>query len=176
MDAEELRGTLDAIIDACATKPRWDNQDRLRLRQSADSPRHALPDCSCSLGVSVVTLHWWERQMSDQQVELQPPPPVDKLKRLRDFVPGQGMVTLGSSAGTSVTGPKASSGYVITRRTGEVMERGRYCRKSWILRCGTPFVVLRDERMFDTMVANLRQAQRISCFVFRAPKKKKEPG
>ena len=81
------------------------------------------------------------------------------------------MVSLGSSAGTSVTGPKASSGYVITRRTGEVMERGRYCRKSWILRCGTPFVVLRDERMFDTLVANLRQAQRISCFVFRAPKK-----
>ena len=39
------------------------------------------------------------------------------------------------------------------------------------MRSGTPFVILRDERMFETMVANLREVPQLSCFVFRAPKK-----
>jgi hypothetical protein len=170
MDAKELRGALDAVIEACETKPKWNNQDRLVLRQvrtALGTPSQIGP----VLGVSVATLHWWERKVRAGQNELQPPPPAEKVRRLKDFVPGQGVVSVGWSAGTSVPAPEASSGFVITRRTGEVLERGRYSRKSWILRCGTPFVVLRDERMFETMVANLREVQRISCFVFRAPKK-----
>jgi hypothetical protein len=171
MDSEELRTALNEVIEACETKPKWNNQDRLKLR----SVRAALgtpSQIASFLGVSVPALHWWGRQIGEGEVELQPPPPGEKLRRLREFVPGQGVVSPGPGGGASVTGPKAPCGYVITRRVGEVLERGRFCRKSWILRCGTPFVVLRDERMFDAMVANLSQPQRISCFVFRAPKNK----
>ena len=164
MNAEKLREDLDRVVESCRTKEKWNNADRKalhRVRKAFGAPANV----ATTLGVSVPTLHWWERQIdTDKATEMQPPPPEQQLIKLYHMLPS-------NLPTTTEAEPKVLPGILTVRTPGEVLERSKYCDKSWIMRSGRGFVVLNDPKMFEDMVKFLLTGKTHAHFVFRAPKK-----
>lgn len=169
-DVEKRREEFDALIQACASKPKWSNDDRKKLRalrRSLGTPTVIAP----ALGISTATLHWWERQVGEGKEELQPPPPIDILRKLESFISPSVSISESTAEASRSVKLESNNGIAIARRTAEVLERAKYARKSWIMRSGTPFVVLRDANMLDAMIRSLSRENFVSYFVYRAPSK-----
>jgi hypothetical protein len=170
MNAEKIREDLDRVVESCRTKEKWNNADRKALhcvRKALGPPTKV----AIALGVSVPTLHWWERQVdADKAEELQPPPPEPQLMKLYRVLPVD-VAPPEPVLAAIETEPKMPAVILKARTISEVLERAGYCDRTWTMRSGRPFVVLHDEKMLETMLEFLRKGKTHAHFVYRAPKK-----
>jgi hypothetical protein len=153
MNSENRRGTLDEFVNLCETRKEWNNKDRKSLRELRRSLGSATK-IAAVLGVSVQTLYRWERQIDDGE-QHQPPPPIKHLRSLCRF--------LGEE--------KISSWEVTPRKREDLLQRMKYCENAWVMRSGTPFVLLQNADMLRAVMDNLIATKLQYYFVYRAPVK-----
>jgi hypothetical protein len=158
---------FDKLIALCQTKEQWDNRDREALKEF----REALgppTEIAQALGISVATLHYWEKQESAEK-ELRPPPSERQLRKFSDVLAQRHLQSVQSKPGFYDV-------LLRMRNVGEIMERATVCSKFWVIRSGRPFLAGTDPKMLEFMINFMIEKETISYFVFRSPKDIRESG
>jgi len=153
----DLQTTLSKILESCRTKDTWNNADRKFLREFREmlgTPSEIAAD----LGVSVATIYSWEKQIDGD--DSRSAPPERQLKNFSAIIAEKNQKS------------KFTEVLVRIRSVNEVMERGKFCERFWIMRSGKPFVILKDNNMLNYMIKFLTENDAHSHFVYRDPKEK----
>ena len=169
---EPLQEDLEDILKDASERSFWSNVHRARLAKIRER-LGTISEIAEVLGVSGPTIRWWERKESKEE-ELKPPPPLEKLKRLRDLVIERhfrSLIKAGAKTGTDR--PTGAAGYyeVFVRLRGfkEVMERAQYCQNYWVFRFGRPFKAGFEDQVFKHTANFVREYKTNIFLAYREP-------
>jgi len=163
----EYKSVLDKIIKSCKTKDKWNNVDRRFLkefRETLGTPTQVAQ----ALGISVATLHWWEKQ-EPAGSGLRPPPSERQLKKFFFLVTQKEVDSLVQPQARNEIRDRFYGVQMRIRSFSEVMERANLCSRFWSLRFGRPYAIASGPKMFDYFITFLKGNSTHFYFVYRAP-------